>query len=470
LDAYIWCKSGCERGDYINAGSSYWTCPDANFVFGGGGGGGCISPIAADFFGPGSDPFDGTVACKGDDPVSDTTIERTSQGHVPPPYPSSDTVDIELVELDLKSVEPIKVSYDGGLYEEEWDVEVDLSGISPPPGTLSATKTDCNGGTYSSTLPVQPRFTFTKVSDPHEVRVLDTGDEGIAPIDLNSVGPCPWEHSPDGNDFRPSAECPMKLADDAGCSMTLIPAPKMTDSFWVQVGPDSVAEGGGSGYNGGKWYYYPITNWWNEWFYDHPFDPERKKIIDVWFTVRPMDPCLPSWATVAYNWAEPDWYDPCRPPLPPLDPCDEDVYIGRSIFFDDDLASWPQIVEDHFEIEDYNPEWISIDVNGFNFEITEGRIDHACLPKDDPNAGTCWDPAECGGQPNGDGTCDGDVNFLDLGQLKQAIFTAKGDPRYNCCADYDHDERVDFRDLGILKQYIFTSGYTPATGNQNCPP
>jgi hypothetical protein len=394
FDAFIWCKSGCEKGDDINPGFDYWSCPDANFAFGGGGGG-CLPPVPADFFGPGSDPFDGIIYCTGETPEPvphpDTVVQRTSQGHVPPPYPSSDTIDIEIIALSLVSVAPITVTQNGGQDPEQWDVEVDLSGIPAPPGTLDATKTHCNGGTYTSDLPVQPRFTFTKVGGPGETRVLDTGLEGLEPIDFNSIGPCPWEHSPDGNDFRPSPLCPLVL-EDSGCSMTLVALPMTQDEFWVLVDPFGEASGGGTGYNGGQWYYYENTDWWNEWFYDHPFDPDRKKVIDVSFTIVPFDPCIPSWATVAYNWSTPDWPDPCRPPLPPLDPCDEDVFIGRSILFEDDLAIWPQFVQHHFEIEDYNPAWISIDVNGFNYEIIDGWIEHACLPKLELDFGDAPDP------------------------------------------------------------------------------
>jgi len=82
----------------------------------------------------------------------------------------------------------------------------------------------------------------------------------------------------------------------------------------------------------------------------------------------------------------------------------------------------------------------------------------------------CWTLTECGGQPLGDGTCDGGVNFGDLAQLKLAIFTNKGDPDYNCCADYDHSNGVNFGDLAILKVNIFSTGHTPATLNQDCPP
>ncbi|HUT30831.1 MAG TPA: hypothetical protein VMX13_13645 [Sedimentisphaerales bacterium] len=82
----------------------------------------------------------------------------------------------------------------------------------------------------------------------------------------------------------------------------------------------------------------------------------------------------------------------------------------------------------------------------------------------------CWTLTECAGQPLGDGTCDGAVNFLDLNQLKLAFFATKGQPLYNCCADYNHDNAVNFLDLNTLKLNFFSTGHTPATLNQNCPP
>ena len=62
------------------------------------------------------------------------------------------------------------------------------------------------------------------------------------------------------------------------------------------------------------------------------------------------------------------------------------------------------------------------------------------------------------------------IDFLDLGQLKAAFFSCRGDANYNCCADFNHDECINFLDLGILKVNFFTDGYQPSTGNQNCPP
>lgn len=118
---------------------------------------------------------------------------------------------------------------------------------------------------------------------------------------------------------------------------------------------------------------------------------------------------------------------------------------------------------------------VSIAVN----EIRGGVVNEDASQESDPNltgcivplsVPTCWDATECGGQPLGDGNCDGAVNFLDLAQLKLAFFGTKPNPPYNCCADYNQDNSVNFLDLGILKAHFFSSGHTPATGNQDCPP
>jgi hypothetical protein len=76
----------------------------------------------------------------------------------------------------------------------------------------------------------------------------------------------------------------------------------------------------------------------------------------------------------------------------------------------------------------------------------------------------------CGGQPKGDANCDGNVNFVDLGLLKTCFFSTKGQPNYNCCADFNDDNGCNFIDLGILKANFFSTGHTPATGTQDCPP
>lgn len=162
--------------------------------------GGSNPAIPADFFGPGSDPFVGQVELLGDpiDPptlgITSTLVQRSGTPVWPDdPVGTEGTVDLEIVELSLVSSEPITVTYNGGQDPEQWDGAVELSEVPAPMGSLTATKTHDNGGTFDTILPVQPKFTFTKVSDPSEVRVLDTGLEAIEPIDFSSTG-TPFVH------------------------------------------------------------------------------------------------------------------------------------------------------------------------------------------------------------------------------------------------------------------------------------
>lgn len=154
------------------------------------------------------------------------------------------------------------------------------------------------------------------------------------------------------------------------------------DQFYVTVGSGIVLEGGGTGYNNGFWYVYP-SMWINQWFYDHPFDPMRGKIIHIEFDWMAYDPSCMSDITVAVNWSTPEWsylgYGENLPPLPGELPGPEEMYIVRETFVDycGMATEWQHVVFDYI-IPDYNPEWVSIDVMGCNFKILEGVIIHEC--------------------------------------------------------------------------------------------
>ncbi len=206
--------------------------------------------IPAGFFGPGSDPFAGPVCLRGvplgtvtlpefgvvDVGLADTIIRRESDPFDRCALPSASpvTVPIELAALSLQGVAPVIVGYDGGSRFERWSVTVDLSAVytdgdpsnDPPVGELTATKSHCDGGTYTSILHVQPRFTFALESNPSEVRVLDLGSAGVAPILLDaSAIPAPWVSDVDASlgavspictsfhpglaerDLRPTCDC-----------------------------------------------------------------------------------------------------------------------------------------------------------------------------------------------------------------------------------------------------------------------
>ncbi|MFO7914608.1 MAG: hypothetical protein R6U43_02835 [Candidatus Krumholzibacteriales bacterium] len=161
-------------------------------------------------------------------------------------------------------------------------------------------------------------------------------------------------------------------------------AEPIEDTFYVTL--DSYGyyvSGGGSGFNGGTWYVYP-SGWKNEWFYDHPFDSQRGKIIHIEFDMVARDPAINSDICFAVNWSTPEWsdlgYGDTTPPTPDLVGTDESLYIFREILLT--ICPVPEQVTHYvFDVTvwDYNPEWVSIDVDGENFEITNGTITHDCV-------------------------------------------------------------------------------------------
>ncbi len=165
--------------------------------------------------------------------------------------------------------------------------------------------------------------------------------------------------------------------------MLLFSVPAMsqaiTDNFNVTVGAGIVVSGGGTGFDEGHWYTYP-SNWINQWFYDHPLDMTRGKIVHIEFDWTAMDPQCTSDITVALNWSTPAYSNlgmgNTEPPMPG---CDEASYIMRETFVDFcGVQATAQHVIWDYVITDYNPEWVSIDVMGCNFVITNGIIIHEC--------------------------------------------------------------------------------------------
>lgn len=151
-------------------------------------------PVPADFFGPGSDPFNGSICLTGSplttNPTgalgsTDAIIRRLGPVSLPS-IPDVGAVPIEIVALNLVSCNPITVTYISDP-PELWNVNVTLSSNVPQQqGQMTIRKSCCNGGTFDSQLPVSAKFIFTRVSDNAQ-RVLDLG--GIfPPISFQSTG------------------------------------------------------------------------------------------------------------------------------------------------------------------------------------------------------------------------------------------------------------------------------------------
>jgi hypothetical protein len=179
--------------------------------------------IPADFFGPGSDPFVGTVNLSGlplapqpscPEPLGNTAVlmRRPLSAQLPVP-PATDTVPIEIVALSLVSIEPIVVTYNGGQNPQQWNVKMELSSTGPPPpsGSMTPRHTDPVGGTFDSQFYVQPLFTFNKVQpQPEPPRVMDFGASSFfdvffeVDIPWSHSGPATLQHPSCSSNFRPT--------------------------------------------------------------------------------------------------------------------------------------------------------------------------------------------------------------------------------------------------------------------------
>ncbi len=178
-------------------------------------------------------------------------------------------------------------------------------------------------------------------------------------------------------------------------------ADPIEDQWYIAIDFNGVLDpsrSGGSGYTTdtvppeGPWFQYVETeeHWWNQWFANPEYDPDRWKVIDFGFHIRPFDLSQPSGVQIVVNWSTEAWsLDPPlppgmssrdRPPLPGDSP--ETQWIGRSeVLFEVPAGSSfaEQDFTGEYTIWDFNPDWVSIDVLGYNLLITDGYFIHDCV-------------------------------------------------------------------------------------------
>ena len=142
----------------------------------------------------------------------------------------------------------------------------------------------------------------------------------------------------------------------------------------------------------------PPQMWWNEWWYNDPMVMPGGKWVRIEFDYQLVDPMAPGSFFVTINWSTPEWstdidgniIDTVNPPVPGMVDNPE-LYLVR-------LEPWFFVMDPgdtttgHFDSEvfwlpiDYNPEWVSVDVQGQNVFIFNGIIEHQCAPVPIPGA------------------------------------------------------------------------------------
>ena len=181
------------------------------------------------------------------------------------------------------------------------------------------------------------------------------------------------------------------------------PSGQRCDQFYGVLGVNGVSDGGGTGWSGdggseGDWIPYPgdpgdpAPGWHNQWFYNDPLDTNRWKEIywDIWLESLGADG---DFVEVALNWSNEQY--PSGTGVPPENSAAGELFIERFSLGQFDVGAGPGGVHLHrlegtdlpFEILDYNPEWISIDVRvltaafGTEGVYIAGEICHECVPE-----------------------------------------------------------------------------------------
>jgi hypothetical protein len=198
------------------------------------------SPIPAGFFGPGSDPFSGVIVLRGA-PLStnppgalgatDTIIWRRQPANLPS-LPSQATIPIEIVALSLVSCQPFTVTYYGGQKAEPWIATVRVCSTQQQ-GFMTIALLHPDGGTFSSSLPVSPTFTFSPLNGGPSTSPV------IGPTIQFSSSSTPWTlvggpagFNPAGHgvDPLPPGVC-VDICGNGGCGYTTIGASNFRPGF-----------------------------------------------------------------------------------------------------------------------------------------------------------------------------------------------------------------------------------------------
>jgi hypothetical protein len=156
-------SNAAQTGFPIAAGNDEFETPANGESFHDFGG----SPIPANFFGAGSQPFNKLVAMEGVPLSEGSYIDTIIQRHDTVQAAGGSTA-LTMTGLSLKSINPITVTYSGH-GPESWEVQVSLSQFKTSTGTMKI-----NASTMDSTLKVWPRFTFRRIPDGL-TKVFDTG-------------------------------------------------------------------------------------------------------------------------------------------------------------------------------------------------------------------------------------------------------------------------------------------------------
>jgi hypothetical protein len=162
-------------------------------------------------------------------------------------------------------------------------------------------------------------------------------------------------------------------------------SPDQFPGVWYKIvldgsGNTIESEGDGEG-----WYYYPDSDVYRMWFYNGPYDPDRKGYLDYHVYTKAVDPTRMTYVMAYFGWTTPEWSSlkQGRPPMPDDMPTlnEEARYMSGSRIYEVEgfVTGTAETIRSE-SIDEYNPEWVCIEIRARNAYIYRGAF-HECVPK-----------------------------------------------------------------------------------------
>lgn len=148
------------------------------------------------------------------------------------------------------------------------------------------------------------------------------------------------------------------------------------------------SEGDGEG-----WYYYPESDVRRMWFYNGPYDPNRKGRLEYHVYTKAVDPTKSTYVVAYFGWTTPQWSSlkQSRPPTPDDMPTlnEEMMYMSGSGIYEVEgvITGTAETIRTE-SIDEYNPEWVCIEIRARNAYIYRGAF-HECVPKGSQMGACC---------------------------------------------------------------------------------
>jgi PEP-CTERM motif len=236
----VWAETSCGENVSLNFKKIKFDyipqSQDGGLTFGGDS---TFPALPADFFDPGSEPFEGRIDLS-NVPGSGTAMPtfRTSGTNFPEPIPAGGTEDINIGvgELNLMSAQPISVNYSDGS-TELWDAEVHLDPSQVSEGVMRVTHNpdgDPDGGTIvplDSFFDIAAEVTFSNTPPGQATRYrgfyiidrtnLTTTDALWAHQNNNIAGGADRDFIPGADPADPSAPLQVLFFDGGGLDLPL---------------------------------------------------------------------------------------------------------------------------------------------------------------------------------------------------------------------------------------------------------